>query len=79
LGPKKFLRRPHVFDVARRRREAGGAVAWEGNLFAASLKALGRSLAENLPRVLAGDIPDAVLDRDDAEIYRIEQCTGEPL
>lgn len=79
LGPKKFLGRSHIFDAALRRRDGAGTVHWEGYVFAPSLKALGHALSETVPAVFAGNAPDTVLDRDDAELHRIELCTGEAL
>lgn len=79
LGPKKMLGRSHVYDAAVRHRDATGVVLWEGYVFAPSLKALGHALTEVLPAILAGNAPDTVLNRDDAEIHRVELCTGEPL
>lgn len=75
-GPKKLIGRTHVYDAGLRRRTADGAVTFEGHVFDTSLKRLGREVERVLPRVLAGERPANVLDRDDAELHRIELCTG---
>ncbi|HEY9163913.1 MAG TPA: hypothetical protein VIN57_04805 [Magnetovibrio sp.] len=76
LGPKKRFGQSFVLDAALRHRDAQGTILWEGYVFASSLKELGQTLTQTLPRVLAGEIPGNVFDRDDAELHRIEQCTG---
>lgn len=76
LGPKKLLGHSHVYEVALRHRAHGGDIVWEGYLFATDLRALAKDLAATLPRVLAGERPGHVLDRDDAQLHRIELCTG---
>lgn len=78
-GPKKLFGRIHIYDAALRHRSPDGQIQWEGYLFAASLKALGQAVAAALPDLQNGTIPPTLLDRDDAEIHRIELCTGEPL
>lgn len=76
LGPKKLLGQTHIFDAALRHRDAQGTILWEGYVFADSLKELNETLKQTVPRVLRGDIPSTILDRDDAELHRIELCTG---
>lgn len=76
LGPKKRFGQNYIFDAALRHRDAQGTILWEGYVFAPSLKELNETLMQTIPRALANDIPDTVLDRDDAELHRIELCTG---
>lgn len=76
LGPKKRFGQNHIFDAALRHRDAQGTILWEGYVFASSLKELNETLKQALPRVLRGEIPSIILDRDDAELHRIELCTG---
>ena len=77
LGPKKFLGQGYVYDAGLRRRAPGGENAFDGHVFATSLKALNTRLAAALPGVLAGHPSEDVLEGDDAELHRIELCTGE--
>lgn len=79
LGPKKFIGHSYIYDAAIRNRTVDGQIRWEGYVFADSLNVLSSELARVLPTLVIGQGAQGVFSRDDAEIHRVELCTGELL
>ncbi|MBF0250825.1 MAG: hypothetical protein HQL35_09390 [Alphaproteobacteria bacterium] len=76
LGPKKTFSQSHVIEFAVRQRDGSGEKRWEGYLYFDGLKDAARDLPPLLRKILDGETPDAVVDPDDAQLTRIELCTG---
>lgn len=77
LGPKKTLRKSFVFELSIKKRAiSDNAVQWEGCLFDTKFSVLAKSCARQVQAVLAGDTPPDLVDGDDAQLRRIELCTG---
>ncbi|MFC1672647.1 hypothetical protein ACFL12_00700 [Pseudomonadota bacterium] len=77
LGRKKTLRKSFVFELSiKKRAVASNAVQWEGCLFDTKFSRLAKGCVSRVQAVLAGDTPPDLVDGDDAQLHRIELCTG---
>ena len=76
LGPKRFLGRGHIYEIAVRKRNADNAVVWEGYKFDAKLKTLAGRFPHDWQGLVDGEPTDDWLPADRAQVERIRLCTG---
>ena len=75
-GPKRFIGRDYIYEIAVRKRDADNTVRWEGYLFDTTLKALATRLPGDLRHLGDGETVADMLPPKEAQETRIRLCTG---